>query len=65
MPNTYYTCKNATSVPLEHPYQAHQNIASSELHTLDTWGHLMWLGTSLKETDEFLIKFIKSHQNNE
>jgi pimeloyl-ACP methyl ester carboxylesterase len=53
--------KNDGSVPLEHPYFAHENIPSSELCLLDTWGHLIWLGKSSKEADESLIKFLKSN----
>lgn len=53
--------KHDGSVPLEHPYFAHENIPSSELCLLDTWGHLIWLGKTSKETDENLIKFLKSH----
>lgn len=49
------------SVPLEHPHFAHENIPSSELCLLDTWGHLIWLGKSSKETDENLITFLNSH----
>lgn len=49
------------SVPLEHPYYAHKNIHTSELCLLDTWGHLIWLGNSSKQTDEKLIEFLTSH----
>ncbi|WP_404428633.1 alpha/beta fold hydrolase [Sutcliffiella horikoshii] len=52
--------KHDGSVPLEHPYLAHEKIPTSELCLLDTWGHLIWLGKSSKETDEILIKFLKS-----
>ncbi|MDV2685653.1 alpha/beta hydrolase [Alkalihalophilus lindianensis] len=52
--------KHDGSVPLEHPYFARKNIPVSELCLLDTWGHLIWLGKSAKETDENLIKFLKS-----
>ena len=50
------------SVPLEHPYYAHENIPSSELCLLDSWGHLIWLGKSSDETDENTIKFLKSYK---
>ncbi|MCM3617715.1 alpha/beta hydrolase [Sutcliffiella horikoshii] len=53
--------KHDGSVPLEHPYLAHESIPTSQLYLLDTWGHLIWLGKSSKETDEFLIKFLKAH----
>lgn len=52
--------KHDGSVLLEHPYLAHEKIPTSELCLLDTWGHLIWLGKSSKETDEILINFLKS-----
>ncbi len=52
--------KHDGSVPLEHPYFAHENIPSSELCLLDVWGHLIWLGKSSKETDINIIKFLES-----
>ncbi|USK57406.1 alpha/beta hydrolase [Cytobacillus solani] len=54
--------KHDGSVPLEHPYYAHENIPSSELCLLDSWGHLIWLGKSSKETDENLINFLKFYK---
>ncbi|MCM2677425.1 alpha/beta fold hydrolase [Alkalicoccobacillus plakortidis] len=53
--------KHDSSVPLEHPYFAHEKISNSELHLLDTWGHLIWLGKSKRNTDEILMDFLKSH----
>lgn len=53
--------KHDGSVPLEHPYHAHEKIPTSELCLLDTWGHLIWLGKSSNETDDILIKFLKAH----
>lgn len=49
-------------LPLEHPYYAHENIPSSELCLLDSWGHLIWLGKSSDETDKNTIKFLKSYK---
>jgi pimeloyl-ACP methyl ester carboxylesterase len=46
-------------VPLEHPYYAHENINSSKLCLLESWGHLIWLGKSSVYTDETMIKFLK------
>jgi pimeloyl-ACP methyl ester carboxylesterase len=54
--------KHDGSVPLEHPYYAHENISSSELCLLDSWGHLIWLGKSSNETDENIINFLKSYK---
>lgn len=48
-------------IPLEHPYFAYENISNSELCLLDTWGHLIWLGTSSNETDDKFISFLTSH----
>jgi pimeloyl-ACP methyl ester carboxylesterase len=52
--------KHDGSVPLEHAYYANENIPSSELCLLDTWGHLIWLGKSSKLTDKNLITFLES-----
>ncbi len=54
--------KHDSSVPLEHPYYARKNIPSSELCLLDSWGHLIWLGEESNETDESIIKFLKSYK---
>ncbi|MEK3886859.1 alpha/beta fold hydrolase [Bacillus sp. FSL K6-3431] len=54
--------KHDGSVPLEHPYYAYKNIPSSELCLLESWGHLIWLGKSSNETDENIIKFLKSYK---
>lgn len=53
--------KHDGSVPLEHSSFAHENISSSKLYLLDTWGHLIWLGHESQETDRGLIEFLKSH----
>lgn len=54
--------KHDSSVPLEHPYYAHEYIPSSKLCLLDSWGHLIWLGISSHETDEMINKFLKSNK---
>lgn len=54
--------KHDGSVPLAHPYYAHENISSSELCLLDSWGHLIWLGHASNEADENAIKFLNSHK---
>ena len=51
------------SVPLEHAYYAKENIPSSELCLIDSWGHLIWLGKSSNETNNNLINFLRSHKN--
>lgn len=51
--------ENDNSVPLEHPYLANENIPSSELRLLDTWGHLIWLGKSSNEANKILVEFLK------
>ena len=52
--------KHDGSVPIVHPQHAQNHIHNAELCLLDTWGHLIWLGNSSNETDEKLIKFLKS-----
>ncbi len=54
--------KNDASVPLEHAYFAQDNIPSSEICILDSWGHLIWLGNSSDETDESIISFLKTNK---
>ncbi|MCM3764499.1 alpha/beta fold hydrolase [Neobacillus niacini] len=49
------------SVPIDHAYFAHQQIASSKLCLLDSWGHLIWLGNSSDETDEKINTFLGSY----
>ncbi|QCR34119.1 alpha/beta fold hydrolase [Lysinibacillus sp. SGAir0095] len=50
------------SVPLDHAYFAHESISSSELCLLDTWGHLIWLGTSSYKTNEAAVKFLNKYK---
>lgn len=52
--------KNDNSVPLQHAYFAHENIADSELCILDSWGHLIWLGTSSDEANEKVGQFLRN-----
>nr|WP_295974857.1 alpha/beta hydrolase [uncultured Bacillus sp.] len=54
--------KHDSSVPLEHAYNAEENIPSSKLTLLDTWGHLIWLGKLAHITDDILITFLRSHK---
>lgn len=54
--------KHDGAVPLEHPYYAHEHIASSELCLLDSWGHLIWLGNVSNEADEKAIAFLNAHK---
>ncbi|PMC34316.1 alpha/beta hydrolase [Bacillus sp. UMB0899] len=54
--------KHDGSVPLEHPYFAHEKIPFSKMTLLDTWGHLIWLGKSGEETDKKLIEFLTSYK---
>ncbi|MFJ5714584.1 alpha/beta fold hydrolase [Neobacillus sp. NPDC093127] len=53
--------KHDGSVPLEHSFHVHENIPSSDLCLLDSWGHLIWLGKSAEKTDINLIKFLNSN----
>jgi pimeloyl-ACP methyl ester carboxylesterase len=52
--------KHDGSVPLEHAYHAYENIASSQLCLLDSWGHLIWIGKSAEEMNEKLVGFLAS-----
>ncbi|WP_174727221.1 alpha/beta fold hydrolase [Mesobacillus harenae] len=52
--------KHDSSVPLQHAYHADENIGNSQLCLLDSWGHLIWLGESAKETDEKVVGFLRS-----
>ncbi|WP_249872127.1 alpha/beta fold hydrolase [Oceanobacillus saliphilus] len=55
--------KNDGFISLDHPNNAFEKIDHSELYVLDTWGHLIWVGQSSKETDEKLISFLTSQSN--
>lgn len=50
------------SVPLAHPYYAHEHISSSELCLLESWGHLIWLGHVSNEANEKAIQFLNAHK---
>lgn len=52
--------KYDSSVPLQHAYYAHENIDRSQLCLLESWGHLIWLGKSARETDQKVIRFLES-----
>ncbi len=54
--------KNDGFIPLDHPQHAHETIPLSELHLLDSWGHLIWLGTAAKERDEKLLSFLRTNK---
>ncbi|MEO4052616.1 alpha/beta hydrolase [Solibacillus sp. CAU 1738] len=54
--------KHDGSVPLEHAYFAQENIPSSKLCLLESWGHLIWLGKSSNVTDENIDEFLKSNK---
>lgn len=49
------------AVSIEHAYHAHQNIPLSELHILESWGHLIWLGKTAEKTDKKVVKFLKEN----
>lgn len=52
--------KHDASVPLEHAYYANENIPTSELRIMESWGHLIWLGKSANVRDEEITSFLKS-----
>lgn len=54
--------KHDGSVPLDHAYYAQKQIGGSRLCILESWGHLIWIGTSSAVTDETVIGFLKSAQ---
>ena len=62
-PTLIMQSKYDSSVPLEHAYFAQENIPSSELCLIDSWGHLIWLGKSSNETNYNLINFLQSYKN--
>lgn len=51
---------NDHSVPLDHAHFAQENIPTSELCLIDSWGHLIWLGKSSNEVNDNLIHFLRS-----
>jgi esterase/lipase len=50
--------KNDNAVPLEHAYFAHSKIDQSELCSLDSWGHLIWLGDQATEVNKKVVSFL-------
>ncbi|TFB13375.1 alpha/beta hydrolase [Filobacillus milosensis] len=55
---------NDGSVPLDHPLFAHQNITNSRLETIDTWGHLIWIGEGSEEAHQLQVDFLKENSLN-
>jgi pimeloyl-ACP methyl ester carboxylesterase len=53
--------KNDGFISFEHPQTALDAIPLSELYWVDTWGHLIWIGQSAKNTNEKLTSFLQSH----
>jgi esterase/lipase len=53
--------KNDSAVPIEHAYNAHNNISNSKLCILDTWGHLIWLELSSEQLHEELLEFLNNN----
>lgn len=51
------------AVSIEHAHHAHQNIPLSELCTLESWGHLIWLGKTAEEADKRIIKFLTENNS--
>jgi len=56
--------ENDGFIPLEHPQTALEKIGNSELHLVDSWGHLIWIGNSAENTNQKLISFLKSQRIN-
>lgn len=54
--------KNDGSVPLDHPYHAHENITDSQLCLLESWGHLIWMGGVSKDVDKHLFHFLQTYK---
>ncbi|WP_078394648.1 alpha/beta fold hydrolase [Shouchella patagoniensis] len=55
--------KNDSSVSIEHPNLAKALIPNSELHTIDSWGHLIWLGHSSHDINKLMIEFLDIYES--
>lgn len=55
--------KNDKAVLREHALSAHHHIPESRLCLLDSWGHLIWLGSGARSVDTELNKFLCSLTN--
>jgi pimeloyl-ACP methyl ester carboxylesterase len=55
--------KHDSSVPIEHAKHSNENITNSKLHLLETWGHLIWLGTSSHKTNETILRFLAGQRD--
>jgi pimeloyl-ACP methyl ester carboxylesterase len=51
--------QNDGAVPIDHAYHANKHISHSELFLLDSWGHLIWLGSGVEELDKKMADFLK------
>jgi pimeloyl-ACP methyl ester carboxylesterase len=54
--------QNDSSVPLSHLENAKALIPRSEIVTLDSWGHLIWIGKHANEYDDALISFLRGKE---
>lgn len=52
--------KNDKAVLPEHALSAHHHIPGSKLCLLDSWGHLIWLGSGARSVDTELNEFLCS-----
>ncbi|MGG4397073.1 alpha/beta hydrolase [Paenibacillus thiaminolyticus] len=50
--------QNDNAVPIQHAYHAHRHISNSKLSILDTWGHLIWLGTGSEQVHKEVLEFL-------
>ena len=51
---------NDSAVPIEHAYHASKHIQQAALCLLDTWGHLIWLGSGSEKVHEELLRFLNT-----
>ncbi|MDZ5784342.1 alpha/beta fold hydrolase [Marinococcus luteus] len=50
------------SVPIEHAYEAKRLIPQAELTILDSWGHLIWIGSEAEYRDHAVLNFLKKNR---
>lgn len=51
------------AVSLGHPAEALKYIRHAKQYTLDTWGHLIWLGQGADEANDYLVDFLTHHDH--
>ncbi|SDW40963.1 Pimeloyl-ACP methyl ester carboxylesterase [Marinococcus luteus] len=50
------------SVPVQHAHQAKRLMPQAELTILESWGHLIWIGSKAQNRDHAVLNFLKKNR---